>query len=72
MRLLGRHSLLIYWVHITLVYGRPLYFLKLELDPWQSLLGVALLTAAMLGLAWLAENRRELWNAVKGKLSKQR
>ncbi|MDO9391959.1 MAG: heparan-alpha-glucosaminide N-acetyltransferase domain-containing protein [bacterium] len=61
MRLLGRHSLLVYWVHITLVYGRPLYFLKLELDPRQSLLGVALLTAAMLGLAWLAENWKGLY-----------
>lgn len=71
MRLLGRHSLLIYWVHITLVYGRPLYFLKLELDPRQSVLGVALLTAAMLGLAWLAENWRELWGRIRTALAKR-
>ncbi len=71
MRLLGRHSLLIYWVHITLVYGRPLYFLKLELDPWQSLLGVALLTAAMLGLAWLSENWKELWGRIRTVLAKR-
>ncbi|MBI5805892.1 DUF1624 domain-containing protein [candidate division TA06 bacterium] len=71
MRLLGRHSLLIYWVHITMVYGRPLFFLKLKLDPLQSVLGVVALTGMMLGLAWLAENWRELWNDIKGKLPKQ-
>jgi uncharacterized membrane protein len=64
MRLLGRHSLLIYWVHITLVYGRPLFFLKLKLDPVRSVLGVAALTGLMLGLAWLVEN----WGAVRAKL----
>jgi uncharacterized membrane protein len=61
MRLLGRHSLLVYWVHITLVYGRVLYFLKVKLDPLQSLLGVVLLTLTMLGLAWLAENWKGLY-----------
>jgi len=71
MRLLGRHSLLIYWVHITLVYGRPLYFLKLKLDPWQSLLGVAGLTGLMLGLAWLVENWHELWGRTRSGLAKR-
>jgi uncharacterized membrane protein len=71
MRLLGRHSLLIYWIHITLVYGRPLHFLKLSLNPVQSVAGVLLLTAAMLCLAWLVENWRELWETIKGKLAQQ-
>ncbi len=71
MRLLGRHSLLIYWIHITLVYGRPFYFLKLRLDPVQSLAGVVLLTLAMVGLAWLAENWRVLWGNIKDKPVKQ-
>ena len=71
MRLLGRHSLLVYWVHITMVYGRPLFFLKLKLDPLQSGLGVLALTGLMLGLAWLAENWRELWRETKSKMAKQ-
>ena len=71
MRLLGRHSLLVYWVHITLVYGRPLFFLKLKLDPEQSVLGVILLTGLMLGLAWLAENWKELWGCIRAGLAKR-
>lgn len=71
MRLLGRHSLLVYWVHITLVYGRALYFLKLKLDPWQSVAGVIVLTGLMVGLAWLMENWHELWGRLRDVLAKR-
>jgi uncharacterized membrane protein len=71
MRLLGRHSLLVYWVHITLVYGRPLFFLKHKLNPAQSVLGVAALTGSMMLLAWLVENWPELWRRKRAVLAKR-
>jgi uncharacterized membrane protein len=71
MRLLGRHSLLIYWVHITMVYGRPLFYLKFKLNPVQSVLGVAALTGLMMLLAWLVENWHELWRRKRAVLAKR-
>jgi uncharacterized membrane protein len=51
VRLLGRHSLAVYWVHISLVYGVWLHFLKQRLTVWQSAAGVALLSGLMVLLA---------------------
>lgn len=58
MRLFGRHSLLVYWVHIDLAYGRLLGTLKGTMGPAGTLLGTAAMTGAMLLLAWLIENWR--------------
>lgn len=47
VRLLGRHSLPVYWVHLSLVYGVWLQPLKGRLGQWPALVGVALLTGLM-------------------------
>lgn len=58
VRLFGRHSLVVYWVHIDLTYGRLLGFLKGSMGPAGALAGTAVMTGAMLLLSWLIENWR--------------
>jgi len=53
---MGRTSLLIYWVHIELVYGRFLAFPQHRLDAWEAAAAVACLMGAMLLLS-LARTR---------------
>ena len=53
MRRLGTNSLLIYWVHVELVYGAELWFLKGRLTIPQCVLASLLLMASMYGLATL-------------------
>jgi uncharacterized membrane protein len=68
VRLLGRHSLPVYWVHLSLVYGVWLQALKGRLGPWPALAGVALLTGLMALLA-LAIDR---WKDIKLRLPPKR
>jgi hypothetical protein len=51
VRLLGTSSLLVYWVHIELVYGRELWFLKGSLTEVQTAIAAILMVLLMLGLA---------------------
>ncbi|HTY08500.1 MAG TPA: heparan-alpha-glucosaminide N-acetyltransferase domain-containing protein, partial [Candidatus Edwardsbacteria bacterium] len=60
MRLFGRHSLLVYWVHIDLVYGRLFGFLKGTMGPVPAVIGFVVLSAAMLLLAWAVEHWRKI------------
>ena len=53
MRRLGTNSLLIYWVHVELVYGRWLWFAKGRLNILQCALASLLLIGLMYGLATL-------------------
>jgi uncharacterized membrane protein len=53
--LIGRHSLLIYWVHIEIVYGRWFWRSRGTLTLPQGALALALVIAAMYGLARLIE-----------------
>jgi len=53
MRRLGTNSLLIYWVHVELVYGRSFWFVKERLTIVQCCAVSLLLIAAMYGLATL-------------------
>ena len=61
LRQLGTSSLLVYWVHIELVYGRWFGTYKERLDTWGCVLASAMLMSAMLALAaaksWLTEAR---------------
>ncbi|HEY6072806.1 MAG TPA: hypothetical protein VIV15_05260, partial [Anaerolineales bacterium] len=60
VRQFGTTSLLVYWVHTELVYGRWLYFWKERLAPGQvalASLGVILL---MLGLSTLKTNWKNI------------
>jgi uncharacterized membrane protein len=56
---LGRASLLIYWVHLELCYGRLSYPLHDHLSLGQGLLALVLMIAAMLALALLASRSRQ-------------
>jgi len=51
MRQLGRTSLLVYWVHIEFCYGSFVYSLRGRFHVAGAAVGVAILTAAMLGLS---------------------
>lgn len=53
MRRLGTNSLLIYWVHVELVYGRWFWFAKEKLTIAQCAAASLLLIALMYGLATL-------------------
>jgi peptidoglycan/LPS O-acetylase OafA/YrhL len=63
LRQLGTASLLVYWVHIEIVYGRWFGGFKDKLDTWQCVLAAALVMAAMVALAtaksWLTQARLE-------------
>ena len=51
VRQFGTTSLLVYWVHIELVYGRWLPWCKNNLDAWQTALASVIVIALMLLLA---------------------
>jgi len=53
LRRLGTNSLLIYWVHVELVYGRWFWFAKQRLTIGQCVMASLLLIAGMYGLATL-------------------
>lgn len=58
VRTLGTNSLLVYWVHIELVYGRWFGLWKESLTVGQCVLASITVTLAMIGLCWLRRN----WN----------
>jgi uncharacterized membrane protein len=60
LRQLGTTSLLVYWVHIELVYGRWFGFWKEALNESQVLIFTALLIALMAGLSILRTRYRSL------------
>lgn len=51
VRLLGTTSLAVYWVHVELVYGRWLSFLKAHLTVWECVGASLALVAAMVGMS---------------------
>jgi len=53
VRQLGTTSLIVYWVHIELVYGRWFWFFKGNLNTAQCVTCAAMLMALMLGLSLL-------------------
>ena len=59
-RLLGRASLVVYWVHIELVYGRWFGFWKEQLTATQVELFASALIVAMVTLAWVRINWRQV------------
>jgi surface polysaccharide O-acyltransferase-like enzyme len=52
LRLLGQASMLVYFVHLELVYGRPSWPLLQHLHPIPASLLVLTLTVLMVALAW--------------------
>jgi uncharacterized membrane protein len=61
VRQLGTTSLIVYWVHIELVYGSWLGWLKLNLNVGQTVIACAVIIAAMVGLSYV----RTSWAAWK-------
>lgn len=59
--LIGTSSLLVYWVHLEIVYGRWLWFWKEQLSVSEAAAFSAFLILAMVGLAALWRRRREAW-----------
>jgi fucose 4-O-acetylase-like acetyltransferase len=51
VRQFGTTSLLVYWVHIELVYGRELFFLKGHLNEAQTLVAAVLVILLMLAIS---------------------
>lgn len=61
VRQFGFTSLLVYWVHVELVYGRWFGFLKSQLNVGQTVFAAVLTVLLMLGLSLIRTN----WTAVK-------
>jgi len=61
VRLLGTTSLAVYWVHIELVYGNSLWFLKERLMPWQTVIAVLGVVTAMVAMSWTIHRYRATW-----------
>jgi peptidoglycan/LPS O-acetylase OafA/YrhL len=57
MQTLGKNSLMVYWVHVILVYGHIFKPLKRSLSVPLTTLAVVILTLAMLWLRWKARRR---------------
>ena len=65
MRQFGVTSLLVYWVHIELVYGRWLWFLKNNLTVAQTAMVAIAVILLMLGISALRTN----WTRVREALA---
>jgi hypothetical protein len=59
---LGKTSLLVYWVHVELVYGLLFGRLHHKLGMAEASVGLVLMTAAMLGLSVL---RTKYWRGLR-------
>jgi peptidoglycan/LPS O-acetylase OafA/YrhL len=57
VRQLGTTSLLVYWVHIELVYGRSLWFFKNNLAVGETIVAAVCLILAMLAISLVQTNR---------------
>lgn len=60
MRQFGTTSLLVYWVHIELVYGRWLWFLKNNLNVVQTIVTAGLVILLMLAISLVKTNRARI------------
>jgi hypothetical protein len=61
VRQFGTTSLLVYWVHIELVYGRWLWFFKNNLTVAQTLVAAILVIVSMLALSTTKTYRAVIW-----------
>jgi uncharacterized membrane protein len=65
MRLFGQTSLLVYWVHVELVYGLLLGRLHHRLSMVGATIGFVLMTAAMVGLSVLRTRYWKGWRSLR-------
>ena len=60
LRQFGTTSLLVYWVHIELVYGRGLFFLKNSLNEVQTLIAAVFVILLMLSISVIKTRWKEV------------
>ena len=60
VRQFGTTSLLVYWVHIELVYGRGLFFLKGNLNEAQTPVAAVFVILLMLAISTVKTRRKEV------------
>jgi uncharacterized membrane protein len=65
VRQFGITSLLVYWVHVELVYGKTLWFFKENLSLPQTVAAAAAVTLLMLGVSLLRTNWTPVWQWVR-------
>jgi fucose 4-O-acetylase-like acetyltransferase len=60
MQAMGKNSLMVYWVHVMIVYGSVVQPFKRTLSIAQGALAVVIVTVAMVAMSalWLAWKRR--------------
>ena len=66
VRQFGTTSLLVYWVHIELVYGRWLWFCKNNLDALQTAIAAVCIIGLMLALSAAKSYRQRLVKWIEG------
>ncbi len=61
MQCLGKNSLMVYWVHVMLVYGILSAPIKRTMNAWQTALATALMVSLMVWLSarWMAWKQRQ-------------
>ena len=74
VRELGTHSLLVYWVHVELVYGRWFWYWKESLTIPQSTLAAVGVVLVMVAMAWVAGHYQrwpfvQRWQSRRGGLA---
>jgi len=70
VRQLGTNSLLVYWVHVEIVYGRWLGVVRGHLGIWGCLAASVTIVALMVGLSLVVRRApwREMWNKARALL----
>jgi OpgC protein len=64
LKQLGRTSLLVYWVHIELVYGRFTIMTQRAQSVWMATLGLVVIFFLMLGLSILRTKTKGRWGEI--------
>ncbi len=62
--LLGTSSLLVYWLHLEIVYGRWFWFWKQKLSVSEAMVFSLALLLAMCAVAWCWKRRRAAWETL--------
>jgi uncharacterized membrane protein len=72
VRQLGTTSLLVYWVHTELVYGRWFWYWKESLSVAQTVAAATVVIALMVALSWIKTNWNQIqniWSLPPGRLA---
>ena len=66
MQTLGKNSLMVYWVHVMIVYGSLIQPIKRQLNIWQATLATVVVTLMMIAMSamWLEWKRRRAAKAI--------